>query len=876
MALSFPVKSLSPLSTPRLLRLALGLLLAKFFVLPSRADDRLVGRWVRDEGFQIVQYVFRSDGRYQLDRNSTDPLLDFSSTDRGRYTVVGQTLTLVPFEFLGEPTGLERVFELNGTALVLSPPDHAFSEHFQFEAGSREDVLAKEKAAPELVGTWLQYLPNVGLYEYTFRPGGYYFLKKTPEDSQFPPEYLRGRYALDGTRLTLRPYSGVEAEREMDFFGTTLTLIRREEFSGGAEAYELAAGSREEVQTKSAEAEAFLARAGWQVGTWEVRDPFLVADVTFRPDGRSQAIHTTEFAAGTVRGRYELSARQMRWQPFPGQEIYARANGEFGKEEKIRALDYYDGELQFIDLGALSQHVVLARKRPGSEAAILEKAQVAAAQRAVEGWHIGIWEVHDPAGWMRFTFRPDQRYLAEGGTENAPSQVERGRYLLAADKLTLSPYSGLGAARGFELDLFDGDLLFAGDSARLVVARKVAGSEVEVIAKTRDPLALKGERGGLLGRWSAPLPGISSELVLRPDGEFRLDRCANQQVSRDYGLFAVDLERRKLLLDSRLSPAQTLDLDFYGDTLTLYGGVHPPATYRVNLGSVDADVAASLQADADREGVDDSWLARVPIVPRDPGVLPTPSVGLPPDPLPSRIFEDPTVLAHYQLYRRLIPGFVYFNDNGVIKSVAIVNTREWHFFPTGRVLVRFKNYYPGAFYPTTFEEVSDSWAAYRVEPKSAATDVLHRYADNVLRLDSDLGEQVELSLEDGRRHLFWDRDYQLLSEWATEQKPVACALPDTADARLMNTGVRLSTGIAPDPFDDEPPVLVALVRDSSTEFTVRGRNLAAGSVVVERAASLVEPAQWRPISTNDLPAGPFAVKVSAGDHETAFFRLSRP
>lgn len=860
----------------RFLHLALGFLLVALSSAVARADDRLVGRWVRDEGFQIIQYVFRSDGGYLLEKQSTNPDLDFSSTDRGRYAVSGQTLTFTSFEYFGESTGLERVFELSGTTLVISPPDHAFSEDFQFQAGSREEVLAKEKAAPDVVGSWLYYLPNVGLYEYTFRPGGYYFRKKTSDDTEFPPEYVRGRYTVDGSRLTLLPYSGVEARRELDFFGTTLTLIRKEEFSGDAEGYELRPGSREEVRAKSAEAEAFLARAGWQVGTWEIRDPFLTVDVTLRPDGRAEAVHTGEFTGGTVRGRYEISARQCRWLPYPGQEIYARANGEFGQTARTRELDYYDGELQVIDLESLSQHVVLARKRPGSEALIREKVQAAAAQRAVEGWHVGIWEVRDPAGWMRFTFRPDQRYVVEAGTQTDPARVERGRYGLAAEKLTLSPFAGSGAARGFELDLYDGDLFLAGDAARLVVARKVAGSEVEVIAKTRDPLALKGERGGLLGRWSAPLPGVSTELVLRPDGEFRLDQCANQQVSRDYGLYEVDLERRKLRLDSRFSPAETLELDFYGDTMTVHGGVRPPATYRVNVGSVDADVAASLQADADREVVDDAWLARVRIAPRDPGVLPSPSVDLPADPLPGRIFPDPTVFAGYQLYRRLIPGFVYFNDNGTIKSVAVVNTREWHFFPTGRVLIRFRNYYAGAFYPMTFAEVSDSWAAYRVEPKPAETDVLHRYADNVVRLDSDLGEVAELTLEDGRRHLFWDRDYQLLSEWAAEQKPVPCTRPDFTEARLLNTGVTLSTGISPDPFDDEPPVLVALVRDSATELTVRGRNPAAGKVMVEQTASMEASAVWSAVSSHDLPAGPFAVKVSVKEVGAAFFRLRRP
>ena len=53
----------------------------------GQGDDRLVGIWAIDEGFQIVELLFRSDGRYQLDTKSTDPVLDFSSTERGRYEI---------------------------------------------------------------------------------------------------------------------------------------------------------------------------------------------------------------------------------------------------------------------------------------------------------------------------------------------------------------------------------------------------------------------------------------------------------------------------------------------------------------------------------------------------------------------------------------------------------------------------------------------------------------------------------------------------------------------------------------------------------------------------------------------------------------------
>jgi len=95
-------------------------------------------------------------------------------------------------------------------------------------------------------------------------------------------------------------------------------------------------------------------------------------------------------------------------------------------------------------------------------------------------------------------------------------------------------------------------------------------------------------------------------------------------------------------------------------------------------------------------------------------------------------------------------------------------------------------------------DVSDSWGAYRIEPKPAARDILHIYADNALFIESDQNEQIEMTLEDGRRNLFWKKDSQILLEWATEGKPVPCRLPPDPDPSLMNTGISLSTNIKPD------------------------------------------------------------------------------
>lgn len=838
-----------------------------------KADDRLIGVWTLDEGWQITELTFRSEGRYQIDTRNADPTMDLSSSERGRYQTSGGELLLTPYEFFGEPQSRIYDFHRADNALSLTRTDFELPEVvYQLKAGSREEVLQGEQAEEDLVGTWVRDITFWGREEYTFRPGGYYFVKSTPLGGQFPPELVRGRYNQVGNRVKLTPYSGIEVEREVDFFGNTLTLVRHEEFSGDAETFEEVTGSEELVRTKAAEADAFLARENWQVGVWEIRGLFQTVDLTIRPDGFYIVNEATEGLAGIVRGRYSLEARRIHLAPFLGQGIYARSNGEFGKVDRTREIDFWDGELQLIDLSSLSQSVTLARKRAGSEGEILEKARQAGLERQRSGWHIGVWEVNDPSGWMEFTFRPDNRYIAKSGTAGVPSQVERGQYKLANGKMTLAPYTGLGPARGFEIDLYDGDLYLVGDLQRMVVARKIANSEAQVIEKTLDPISMKGERGGILGRWTADMPGNSVELVFRDDGQFRLTRCSNNSQTKDYGLYTVDMASRTVVYDSRFFMVQTLGLDFYGDTMTLYGSAQGPSTYKVNLGTVDAAIEASFAADAAEALVDGPWLARIPIGPRDPNAVQVPVGNIPADPFPSRIFETPTVFNSYQLYRRLIPGFVYFNVNGTIRSAAVVHTREWHFFPTGRVLVRFRNYSAGPIWPTTIEDVSDGWGAYQITPKPAESDILHAFADNGLIIETDLGEVAEMTLEDGRRHLFWGKDYQLQYEWAAEQKTIPCDLPTNSDAGLMNVAVSLSTLIPADPIGEARPT-VQISGPLGGVFTISGTSQIAGSIVIEGAASLVVPINWQPLQTNSVSGGQFTFTIPQDSSPSGYFRV---
>ena len=229
---------------------------------------------------------------------------------------------------------------------------------------------------------------------------------------------------MNGSILTLKPYSLTEAQLELDFFGDTVTLIRKEELSGDSYTYTKLPGSGADVRAKSAEAEAFLSRQNWQAGIWKFHDGARAVDLTLRPDGHYYATNATEILRGAVRGRYTLEPRRIQFQPFTDRSC-TRDNGDFGKVARTYDLDYYDSELQLIDLASLGQSVGLAHKLPGSDTAVVENVRQAQLQRATEGWLVGIWEVNDPEGWMEFTFRPDNRYIAKSGTGGVPSQVER-------------------------------------------------------------------------------------------------------------------------------------------------------------------------------------------------------------------------------------------------------------------------------------------------------------------------------------------------------------------------------------------------------------------------------------------------------------------
>ena len=835
----------------------------------GQGDDDLVGVWHSDQGFRTVDLLFRSDGRYQLDTQSTDPVIDLSSTERGRYLIEGQALTLTPYDYLVRPEPRRYRFESSGGSLTLTNAEYGQTEAFQFRPGSKADVQAREHVDHGLVGVWHRHISFLGEAECTFRPGGYYVVRQAYDDPQFATAFSRGRYEVTENQLTLKPYSEAQEVHEMDFFGNELTLIKTDSFSRESVTFQAIPGSDSDVQVKAAEAEAFLVGTNWQVGVWEIRDVSQVVDLTLRPDGRYTAEEGTGLSKRIVRGRYTLDSRRIHLIPFIGQDLYSSSGSEFGNAERILQLDYYDGELQFIDLEAITQSVTVARKRPGSDASVSDKVRQAQAEQAHEGWCVGIWKVNDAVGWMEFTFRPDQRYIVKAGPAGATNEVERGRYRLGANKLTLAPYPNLGRPGGFELDYYDGALLLIGDPNRMVVARKTLGSEVTVTESTTDPDALKGAYGPLVGLWTMHLNGYYAELLFRPDGQFRLSRCQQGKLSQEYGLYSADVTSRTLVLDSRLTEVVTAGLDFYAGTMTLFSTNQGfPASYVIDQGSTDAALQASLATDAQEAQLDALWLKQVPIGPSNPD-----GSGVPPletDPRPEHVFQGAAVFTDHRHYQRLIPSFVNFGPD----SVPVVNKQEWYFLRNGRVLIKFTQYVAGVGYPFVVPDELNVWGAYRIDPNPALQDILHFYADNSLRIETDAKEQLDLTLEDGRRHLFWGKHRATLDEWAAEEPATPCDQPANFDPSLINTGVSLETSVAPDDLTEA--IRFNLSRSLAGNLTLEGTTSGSITLVTENTTSLTSPVVWKPLQTNTVPAGPFNFTLPASTNPQAYYRVRHP
>jgi hypothetical protein len=167
-------------------------------------------------------------------------------------------------------------------------------------------------------------------------------------------------------------------------------------------------------------------------------------------------------------------------------------------------------------------------------------------------------------------------------------------------------------------------------------------------------------------------------------------------------------------------------------------------------------------------------------------------------------------------------------------------------------------------------KVIEVWGAFRIEPNQGLRDILHLYADNSLHIETDADEQLELTLEDGRRHLFWGKDRAVLDEWAAEQQPIPCQPPANFDPSLMNTGVSLQTTVAP---DDLTEAIRFMARTVAGNLTIQGTNPGSATLVTEHATSLTSPVRWEALQTNAVPGGPFNFTILASTNVQEYYRL---
>ncbi|MEO6350297.1 MAG: hypothetical protein ABIP53_06565 [Candidatus Limnocylindrales bacterium] len=91
-----------------------------------------------------------------------------------------------------------------------------------------------------------------------------------------------------------------------------------------------------------------------------------------------------------------------------------------------------------------------------------------------------------------------------------------------------------------------------------------------------------------------------------------------------------------------------------------------------------------------------------------------------------------------------------------------MNSTKWYFETTGRLYTIFTNWPLGKIYDRYSPEpdVNTYWSRYTIVE---GTDT-----DRVL-VETDAGEQIEMSLANGRRNLVWDNDVYGQVDWENQQ-----------------------------------------------------------------------------------------------------------
>lgn len=487
------------------------------------------------------------------------------------------------------------------------------------------------------------------------------------------------------------------------------------------------------------------------IGVWRFEAQFQENEILFRPDG--QFIFDKKFvqvAMPTERGRYQVEGDLLTLLP--------------GNSQPVQYKMQLRGNTMILSNSELPEPQTYQR-RPGSREQVLAQMRpVTTAMLSGNGdTFVGIWRFKQEFQSADFTLRPDGRYISAHEVGGQRFE-ERGSFQIDNGKITFTPYKGNGEAKTFDLDLFDAQMTLTGGAFPMPCELQ-PGSAAEVIDNVHNPDGLKIKYGPLVGAWNFADQLSSIEVILRPDGRYHATGIFASVRLDERGKYKIEKASRKLTLDPRTEEAQTYDMDLYGNTMTLSGGNYAtPFTYHIDLQKIEEVLERVRRADAQKAHDDGQWRERIPIGPMSGAAIHVPVGEVPADPNPRHVFNASTLFTGQQLYLSLTPVTLKFT-NGSTRQVF--NSWKWYFHPTGRVFVRTETFRLSGSYDAYNPrgEVTTYWGAYRITP---GTEAEPAYVEENVLLETDGGEKIAMTLEDGRRVILWGKKLYGQVDWENE------------------------------------------------------------------------------------------------------------
>ncbi|MBW3622211.1 MAG: dockerin type I repeat-containing protein [Armatimonadetes bacterium] len=265
-------------------------------------------------------------------------------------------------------------------------------------------------------------------------------------------------------------------------------------------------------------------------------------------------------------------------------------------------------------------------------------------------------------------------------------------------------------------------------------------------------IAMLGFAGGasaqnsLHGKWDLEDHYQHKFIVFNPDGRYFLNITYKTPPSQytEFGYYTVAGDT--ITLRTRTEENKPTFIFITEESVTFTG---KPFSGQTLQRDTQFDMAANWQEyDEAEAALDEKWRNFLTIRPMGTQPPHVPVGDVPQDPNITRIFPNPTVFDPQRQYTYTnYPKTLTFS-NGETRTVS--NKEDFHFLTTGRVYVRFLNYYPNG---SVNGQVREFWGRYNITP-GVRTDLLYGIVD-ALRLETDGGENFDMELHDGRRVLHW-------------------------------------------------------------------------------------------------------------------------